>query len=51
MKNRFIELLIDKYRKAEEIALNESWSLNNDEDDPTKYNPWEDNPLKDDNKN
>ena len=44
MKNRFIDYLIEKNRKAEEKALNDSWSISN-ECDPTKYNPWEDNPL------
>ena len=49
MKNRFIDLLIEKNRKAEETAMKESWGLN-DEDDPTQYNPWEDSPYRDDNK-
>lgn len=44
MKNRFIDYLIEKNRKAEEKALKESWSLNYD-NDSTKYNPWDDNPL------
>ena len=44
MKNRFIDYLIEKNRKAEEKALNESWSLNCD-NDPTNYDPWKDNPL------
>ena len=44
MRNRFIDYLIEKNRKAEEQALNESWSLNN-MDDPTKYDPFKDNPL------
>ena len=48
MKNRFIDLLIEKSRKAEEEALNESWGFS-DEDDPTQYNPWSDSPFKDDN--
>lgn len=50
MKNRFIDLLIEKHRKAEEKALNESWSINYDDNDPTKYDPWKDNPLTDDDK-
>ena len=40
MKNRFIDLLIEKNRKAEEKALNESWSINYDDSDPTKFDPW-----------
>lgn len=44
MRNRFIDYLIEKNRKAEEKALKESWSLS-DDDDPTKYDPWKDNPL------
>lgn len=44
MRNRFIDYLIEKNRKEEEKAMNESWSITN-YDDPTQYNPWEDNPL------
>ena len=46
MRNRFIDYLIEKNRKAEEKALKESWHTTND-NDPTQYNPWEDNPLDD----
>jgi hypothetical protein len=44
MKNRFIEYLIEKNRRAEEKALKESWSRIHGEDH-TKYDPWKDNPL------
>jgi len=44
MKNRFIDYLIEKNRKAEEKAMKESWS-NLYGDDPTQYNPWQDNPT------
>jgi hypothetical protein len=49
MKNRFIDLLIEKNRQAEKTALNESWGLNPDKD-PTQYDPFNDKPSKDDNK-
>ena len=46
MKNRFIDLLIEKNRKLEKKALSDSLSLYSDED-PTKYNPWNDLPFED----
>jgi hypothetical protein len=46
MRNRFIDYLIEKNRKAEEEALKKSWQSFS-EDDPTQYNPWEENPLED----
>ncbi|MCP4579976.1 MAG: hypothetical protein GY839_00045 [candidate division Zixibacteria bacterium] len=49
MKNRFIDLLIEKNRKAEETAMKKSWGIN-DQDDPTQFDPWKDKPSKDDNK-
>ena len=46
MKNRFIDLLIEKNRKLEKKALSDSSSLYSDED-PTKYDPWNDLPSGD----
>jgi hypothetical protein len=43
MRNRFIDLLIAKQQKLEKKAISESYSLY-PENDPTKYNPWEDIP-------
>ena len=42
MKNRFIDLLIEKDRRKESQALLDSARLL---DDPTKYNPFKDKPL------
>ncbi|GEM_PF-1865950 len=47
MKNRFIDLLIGKNRQSEKKALSDSYSIYPDSD-PSRYNPWDDKPLKDD---
>lgn len=39
MKNRFLELLLEKTRQAERKAISESQKLF-PESDPTKYDPW-----------
>ena len=49
MKNRFIDLLIEKNRQDEKKAISDSLSIYPD-NDPTQYNPWEDNPKRNDNK-
>ncbi len=41
MKNRFIEYIIEKQRREEEIAMEKSYKLY-DDSDPTKYDPFED---------
>jgi hypothetical protein len=41
MKNRFIEYLLEKQRRAEEIAMEESAKLY-DDSDPTQYDPFKD---------
>ena len=49
MKNRFIDLLIEKDKLAEKKAMTDSFSIYPD-DDPTQYNPWEDRHSEDENK-
>jgi|WetSurMetagenome_2_1015567.scaffolds.fasta_scaffold2614786_1 hypothetical protein len=41
MKNRFIEYLLEKQRHEEEIAMEQSFKLY-DNDDPTDYDPFKD---------
>lgn len=41
MKNRFIEYLLEKQRREEAIAMEQSFNLY-DKDDPTDYNPFKD---------
>ena len=41
MRNRFIDLLLEKNRQAEKNALSESFGLY-EEEDYTKYDPWQD---------
>lgn len=46
MKNRFIEYLIEKDRRAEAEAMAASFNLY-DSEDITKYDPFKDEPLED----
>jgi hypothetical protein len=41
MRNRFIDLLLEKNHQAEKKALSESLRLYEDKD-YTKYDPWQD---------